>query len=255
MSIKKQVQQQFGKNAGQYVTSEIHAKGNDLTALLSIASNTNGGVALDIATGGGHVANGLAPLMEQVVALDLTSSMLEEAEAFIRGNGHSNVTFVQGDAENLPFDDNSFTIVTCRIAPHHFPNITAFITESYRVLQPNGTFLLIDNVAPEREEFDIFYNTIEKRRDYSHNRALKKSQWLTLVEEAGFETQQLFTFSKTFQFDNWCDRMALPLEEKKELEQFILQAPDAMQRHFHVTVQDNQLISFQVQSIFLICKK
>jgi ubiquinone/menaquinone biosynthesis C-methylase UbiE len=255
MDIKKQVQQQFGKHAAHYVTSEIHAKGSDLAALLSISNASKDDTVLDIATGGGHVANAFAPLAGQVTALDLTQNMLEKAEGFIQQNGHSNVRFVQGDAESLPFESNFFTIVTCRIAPHHFPNISSFISESYRVLKEGGTFLLIDNTAPEHSDFDLFYNTVEKKRDYSHNRAFKKSEWISYLEKAGFQIQQLITFPKTFQFASWCDRMSLPEKEKKELEQYMMNASKETQRHFHVTAQDNHVISFQGEAILVKCKK
>ncbi|GAA3328418.1 hypothetical protein GCM10020331_072300 [Ectobacillus funiculus] len=78
-----------------------------------------------------------------------------------------------------------------------------FAAEGYRVLQENGKFLLIDNVAPEQNELDTFYNTVEKKkRDKSHYRAWKKSEWISLLERSGFTVQQLVTFSKkTFQFE------------------------------------------------------
>jgi ubiquinone/menaquinone biosynthesis C-methylase UbiE len=78
---------------------------------------------LDIATGGGHVANAMAPFFNAVTALDITADMIKEAEKFIRLNGHENVSFIQGDAENIPVPDESFEVVTCRIAAHHFPNV------------------------------------------------------------------------------------------------------------------------------------
>lgn len=255
MDIKKQVQEQFGKNAAGYVTSEIHAKGQDLQKLLSIANAAKHDVVLDIATGGGHVANGFAPLAGRVVALDLTKNMLQKAEQFIRANGHMNVEFVQGDAERLPFADKTFTITACRIAPHHFPNVPAFIKESYRILQENGTFLLIDNVAPEKDEWDMFYNTVEKKRDPSHHRALKKSEWLSLLEEARFQIEQLITFSKMFKFQSWWERMGLPEQEKTELEQYMLQAAPETKAHFHIVIEDGRVMSFQGQSVLIVCKK
>lgn len=129
-STKQAVQTQFGRSAEAYVHSAIHAKGNDLKKLVEISEAQSTQHVLDVATGGGHVANALAPLSGHVVALDLTPEILTQAEKFIRGNGHDNVEFVQGDAEKMPFADESFDIVTCRIAPHHFPNIASFDGES-----------------------------------------------------------------------------------------------------------------------------
>ncbi|MBO9129890.1 methyltransferase domain-containing protein [Bacillus sp. 165] len=255
MDLKKQVQDQFGKHAHLYVTSENHAQGEDLSAMSAIAGANNSMTMLDIATGGGHVANRFASIVKKVVALDLTDRMLQQAEAFIKNNGHSNVEFVQGDAEALPFADNSFDIVTCRIAPHHFPNIASFVKETYRVLKKGGVFLLIDNVAPECGELDAFYNTVEKRRDLSHHRALKKTEWLNLLEISGFTIEQMISFTKTFSFNSWFDRMGMPLSDKQELENFILQAPDYIHNHFCVKEKDGRLESFQAQSVLVKVKK
>jgi ubiquinone/menaquinone biosynthesis C-methylase UbiE len=255
MNIKKQVQEQFGKNAAHYVTSEIHAKGQDLQTLLMLSGAKKTDVVLDIATGGGHVANGFAPLVEKVVALDLTENMLQKAKEFIEGNGYYNIEFIQGDAEQLPFADECFDIVTCRIAPHHFPDVSVFIAESYRVLKKGGTFLLIDNVAPEDDALDTFYNTVEKTRDPSHNRALKKTQWINELEKAGFTVEQLLTFAKTFSFESWFARMGLPANVKQSLERYMLSASLSAKQHFHITVQDERIISFQGQSVLITCKK
>ncbi|HEX6923363.1 MAG TPA: class I SAM-dependent methyltransferase, partial [Bacillales bacterium] len=177
MGTKKDVQNQFSRSADSYVKSVVHARGEDLKILLEMADVTGQEEMLDVATGGGHTANAFAPLVDKVTAFDLTPEMLSAAEQFITGNGHGNVEFKQGDAEKMPFTDESFDLVTCRIAPHHFPNVEDFVAEVYRVLRRSGQFLLDDNIAPEDDEFDKFYNTVEKRRDYSHNHALKKTEW------------------------------------------------------------------------------
>ncbi|WP_335869813.1 class I SAM-dependent methyltransferase [Bacillus sp. 2205SS5-2] len=255
MDIKKKVQKQFSQSAGSYVKSEIHANGEDLHELIRLANVTKKDRVLDIATGGGHVANGLAPLVKEVVALDLTERMLQKAEAFIRGNGYTNVSFIVGDAEKLPFPDEAFSVVTCRIAPHHFPNIEQFIAESIRVLQEKGTLLLIDNVAPEKEEWDVFYNTVEKKRDPSHYRAWKKTEWLKLIEEKEFQVKQLIVFSKTFSFESWFARMRMPENDKEELEEYMLNASGDTKHHFQIQEENGRVTSFNGQSVLIVAKK
>ena len=105
--------------------------------------------------------------------------------------------------------------MTCRIAPHHFPNIEKFIDEAYRVLKNEGYFLLDDNVTPESDEQDQFYNTVEKLRDYSHFRAWKKTEWLKMLELQGFLVEELYRFEKTFEFDSWCNRMQLSKTKRR----------------------------------------
>ncbi|MGO4890437.1 class I SAM-dependent methyltransferase [Anaerobacillus sp. MEB173] len=253
--IKENVKSQFGKNAKNYVTSKWHAKGKDLAKLIEIAELTGEEYVLDIATGGGHTANALAPLSRKVVALDITDQIIDVARKFIEGNGNNNVEFVKGDAESLPFSDETFDIITCRIAAHHFSNISSFVKESFRTLKKNGTFLLIDNVSPEREEFDQFYNKVEKDRDYSHERAYKKSEWIKILEENGFEIEESYRFTKTFIFDDWCKLMNFSGEEKEQLSDFMLRSSKEILDKFRIKTENNKVYSFMGESILLKIRK
>nr|WP_026695546.1 class I SAM-dependent methyltransferase [Peribacillus kribbensis] len=244
MDIKKDVQTQFGQSADSYVESKIHKEGRDLQLLVQLADLKGTEKVLDVATGGGHTANALAPCAARVTALDLTREMLAAAEKFIKGNGFGNVEFKQGDAENLPFADSSFDLVTCRIAPHHFPNVKAFLSQVYRVLTPKGIFLLDDNVVPEDDELDRFYNQIEKIRDYSHFRAWKKTEWISMLEAVGFTLSQLHHFEKNFQFASWCKRMNLPQEDQQRLQTVFRQAPQKAKDKFRIRIDGGEVVSF-----------
>lgn len=162
-----------------------------------------------------------------------------------------NVQFVLGNAEKLPFPDNSFSIVTCRIAPHHFPNIDTFVQEVARVLIPNGQFLLDDNIAPEEDELDDFYNTVEKKRDYSHHRAWKKTEWMKLLEKHQLFVHEMHRFVKTFRFDPWTERMQLSKVEKLELAKYMGNASDKVKQHFHVVEQADSIESFQGEAALI----
>ncbi|WP_337189817.1 MULTISPECIES: class I SAM-dependent methyltransferase [Sediminibacillus] len=245
---KADVQAQFGKNAANYITSTIHAHGQDLEKLKAIIDWTGEENVLDIATGGGHVANALAPLVKKVTAVDLTTEILAVSRMFIEKNGHRNVEFMEADAEQLSFKNESFDIAVCRIAAHHFSNVGAFIHETYRVLKRNGAFILIDNTAPESERMDHFYNKIEKRRDYSHQRAWKKSEWLQLIEEQGFDLEELYRFPKQFQFEKWCKTMDLPDKEKHTLSKEMLKAPMDIRQKFRITEEKGAVSSFQAEA-------
>lgn len=254
-NIKKEVQAQFGKNAKKYVYSENHAKGKSLAKLVEISSASKEDIVLDVATGGGHVANALSPLVKQVTAFDLTEEILSVAKSFMKENEIDNVDFIQGDAENMPFADGIFDMVTCRIAAHHFPNITHFIKGVARVLKPGGTFLLVDNVSPENNELDVFCNQVEQKRDHSHYRAWKKSEWLKMLEEEGFTIEEWHRFTKVTEFESWCDRMNLPENKKMELNQYMIQAESNIKNHFQVKTKNDKVISFQGESILIKAKR
>ena len=123
------------------------------------------------------------------------------------GRGLSNVEFQVAAAESLPFTAESFDIVTCRIAPHHFQNVSAFLSESYRVLRPSGLLCMIDTVCPESERLIRWQNRVEKLRDNSHVWAYPPSQWRKMIQEAGFKIEKE-TESKNaeIQFSWWTQR-------------------------------------------------
>ncbi|HEK9099034.1 class I SAM-dependent methyltransferase [Bacillus pfraonensis] len=255
MSNEELVKTQFGSNAEKYVKSQIHAKGSDLQYLVQQVKNRKNTRLLDIATGGGHVANTLAPLFKSVVALDLTEKMLEKAKKFIHANGHDHVSFVIGNAEDLPFSNESFDTIVCRIAAHHFSNPSQFIFEVHRTLEENGLFILIDNVAPENNEYDTFYNFIEKKRDPSHRRALKKTEWISLLEKNGLQMQSCLTFEKQFDFDWWCNMMDVPQEIRSKLTDCMMKTSNEMKEFFKIHVENNKVESFYTEMALFVCQK
>ena len=148
---KSLVQQQFGAHAAAYATSAVHAKGASLGRLVELVKPEPHWQALDIATGAGHTAAAFAPHVARVIASDLTDEMLAEAAQARGAKGFANMETARADAEALPFEDGRFDLVTCRIAPHHFPDIPTFVAEVWRVLKAGGTFALVDNIAPDAE--------------------------------------------------------------------------------------------------------
>ena len=211
---RDEVQRRFGSAAERYVQSADHAKGESLDRLIELTNPASDWRVLDVATGGGHTALALAPRVREVVATDLTRPMLEAAERFVRGRGITNVRFQEADAGALPYEDNSFDLVTCRIAAHHFPDVLAFTREAARVVRPGGLVATIDNVVPADSEGDRFVNAFEKIRDPSHHRAYRESEWVAFYEGADLTIERLERFRKPRNFAAWCGRMAL--DEKSE---------------------------------------
>lgn len=196
----------YAQYAAGYVTSETHAKGSDLARLTAIARPQPHWEALDIATGGGHTALKFAPHVKQIIAADLTAPMLKKARAFIRGRGVDNIAFGQADAENLPFAAGQFDLVTCRIAPHHFPHAAVFVHECARVLKSGGMLLLQDQMLPADGEAARYVDEFERRRDPSHHRAFNADEWRTMFEAAGLQVEYAETYIKRHDFLDWARR-------------------------------------------------
>jgi len=253
---KTQVQDYFSRTAESYVASFSHRSGDDLQRLIELGEWDPQITALDIATGGGHTALAIAPFVAQVTVTDLTPLMLEKAREFILAQGVTNALFQVADAEQLPFLSESFDRVTCRIAPHHFPDLSKFVLEVARVLKTGGLFLLIDCMAPSDHELDIFDNTIEKWRDPSHGRSCTSEEWQALLKEAGLSIEDMEFFRKTHEFDDWTARSQMPLDEKARLSQYILDSNNRIQTYFEIVRKPNgQLASFTNDFILIKSRK
>lgn len=252
---KQAVQEQFGKNAEHYVQSPGHAQGDDLALLKEWLGPQSQWTVLDIATGGGHVARTLAPHVHLVVATDLTRPMLEAASRANQQAGAENILYVQADAEQLPFLNESFDAVTCRIAAHHFPQPEQFIREVSRVLKPGGRFLFIDNVVPAHPELAGFINRIEKMRDRSHGRCLSVEQWQVLFAASRLQVLRQRERKKRFDFPAWVRRTSEGPEQEAAVELFILQASEQWQAYLEVKVENQRVLTHQLDEWMAICQK
>lgn len=195
MSLDAQQRQsaaQFGRQAGHYGRSHVLADARDVAELLAlIPDSEKNGRALDVATGGGHTALALAHAGYTPVIGDIAPPMLENARALLAADGFK-AEAVIFPAEAIPFPDASFRIVSCRVAPHHFSDVPAFVRESHRVLEPGGHFLIIDGSVPDGDaETAAWLHQVEKLRDPSHGRLLDRGTWTHLVKDAGFDLRHV----------------------------------------------------------------
>jgi len=253
--VKKTVQEQFGRNAERYVTSQTHAKGDDLEMLVDWLQPADEWIVLDIATGGGHVARKLSAHVELVVASDLTRPMLEAASRANREAKAERILYVQADAEALPFLDGSFDAVTCRIAAHHFPDPEAFIHEVSRVLRPGGRFLLIDNVAPDDADLAEFMNRIEQLRDPSHVRCLSSGEWRSLFAKHGLIGKMQRHRIKKFDFPGWVKRTAESQEQEELVENALLAATEKQKAYLEMNVENGRVRTHQIEEWMVLAEK
>lgn len=244
-------QQIFGANAAAYATSKTHAQGKSLQRLVELTQPQPDWRVLDVATGAGHTALTFAPHVREVIASDITPQMLAQAELLAKERGLTNLTTQIADAEHLPFDDAVFDLVTCRIAPHHFPNIQKFVDECARVLRPNALLAIDDNIAPEDAEAARFIDDYERMRDPSHMRCLPPSEWRTCFAQAGLVVVHDEPVDKQIGFEEWCGHQKTPPNVMAQLREMLLAAPDAAKLQLRPVTVDGVLKFSMVEGIFI----
>jgi SAM-dependent methyltransferase len=173
----------WSERAELYRTSEAHREGPDLDLLVEWAHGA--GTALDVATGGGHVARRLREIGIEVVTTDAAPGMQPD---------------VVTRAEHLPFADGSFDAVATRVAAHHFDDVPAAVHEMARV--SSNLVLVVDNLfmSDAAEEAD-------KLRDPSHVRNYTGEEWRAMLGDAGVEVEEVRRFDKPIELQPWLDRV------------------------------------------------
>ena len=172
----------WSARAEAYRESEAHREGPDLDLIVewSVGATT----ALDVGTGGGHVARRLRDAGLQVVTTDPAPGMRPD---------------VVSRSEELPFADGSFDVVVSRLAAHHFEDVGAALGEMARVAR--RTVIVVDNTfgGDALEE-------AERLRDPSHVRCYSVDEWHDLFEGAGLELADERALPQRVEIEPWLER-------------------------------------------------
>ena len=172
----------WDERAAAYRESEAHREGPDIDLLVEWAAGTR--TALDVGSGGGHVARRLREAGLEVVSVDPAPGMQAD---------------VQAAAEHLPFADASFEVVATRVAAHHFADVAAAVSEMARVAADR--VLVVDNLfmGEAAEEAD-------RLRDPSHVRNYTEAEWRALFAGAGLTVVDVQRVDRLIRFGPWLER-------------------------------------------------
>ena len=223
---------QFGARASAYLSSAVHAQGQDLDALAALARERPHARVLDLGCGGGHVTFAVAPHAREVIACDLSPEMLAVVTAAARERGLANVTTRPGVAEYLPFADASFDLVLSRYSAHHWRDLDAGLRETARVLKPGGVAGFADSLSPGTPLLDTFFQAIELLRDPSHVRSYARAEWEAALARAGLVTEATARHRVHLVFKTWVERMRTPPVRVEAIRALQRQVSETVTRYF-----------------------
>lgn len=192
----------WSARADAYREAPEQREGPDLDLIVRWAAGA--ATALDVATGGGHVARRLRDAGLQVVTSDPAPGMRPD---------------VICRADDLPFADGAFEVVVTRIAPHHFPDVPAALAEMARV--SSGLVIVADtlHVSEQVEE-------AEQLRDPTHVRSYSESEWRSFLAGAGLDVEAVERFEKRHPLEEWLARTGTPEHDAARVRKLLAEQVD-----------------------------
>lgn len=163
LNKKKQVEQMFDTISDNYDgLNRVISLGIDKKwrkKVVKLVIDTNPKSVLDIATGTGDLAISFAKFdIPKIVGFDLSEGMLSIARKKVTSqNIVDKIEFLQGDSEEMPFENNSFDAITVAFGVRNFENLEKGLSEILRVLKPGGLFVVLETSVPTKFPFKQGY--------------------------------------------------------------------------------------------------
>jgi SAM-dependent methyltransferase len=167
------------------LVAEREARGREVLRLRlrDLLDPTGDERVLDAGTGTGALAFAVAPLVREVVAVDIVPELLEEGRR--RAVEFPNVTFLEGDIARLDLEGGSFDVAATLRTLHHVSRPEQVVAELARATRLGGSVLIIDQIAPADPLAALELDRFERARDSSHTRTLPDVDIRSLLEANG----------------------------------------------------------------------
>ncbi len=143
----KEVQAFFERVASDWDTMRLaYYDERVIEKMTEVSGADEDATVVDVGTGTGFVAAGLAPRVKRVIGIDNSPAMLEVARGNLDILGIANVELVQGEVTYLPLADGSMEAAFANMVLHHAENPASMLQEMVRVVKPGGTVAVTDEV-------------------------------------------------------------------------------------------------------------
>ena len=180
----KLIKEQFNRQAENFANWSISKNVDYLNAYFDFCKIQPSDRLLDVACGPGEFTIFIAKRIKEARGVDISDREIEIAKALINEFGLKNVAFDCSDVEHLPIEDNSYSIVVCKSAFHHFINPYRVFNEMIRCCESGGKISIQDIVAYEDKYINDFFETFDKLVDISHNRVLSQNEFNKLYKDS-----------------------------------------------------------------------
>jgi ubiquinone/menaquinone biosynthesis C-methylase UbiE len=200
---KDLVREQFTKTAEVFGDFAVATRGVEAAKLAQMVRAAKSDTLIDIACGAGTLALRFAPQVGWACGVDLTPAILGRAKQSAANEKLANLDFTLADAHRLPFADASLDIAITSYALHHMPDARKALSEMARVVRRGGRVGVIDIFVSEDPEAAEINTRIERARDASHTRALRRGEFDEVFRANGLRVIGAQIQENTRRFDHW----------------------------------------------------
>ena len=253
-SHKATVQKQFTKTADAFTKFAVRDGQEVLAEKVEFVKPQPTDLALDVACGPGAFVLALASRVRFARGLDLTEELLRRARQLQLERNILNAAFDRGEAEQLPYSDAVFDLVTCQCSLHHMLKPAMTLREMVRVMKPEGRLAVIDTLSPESDSKFELHNLIETTRDPSHTLALRLTTFLEIFENLELEIAHQSIKRRQRFFNPWMLRAGLEPGHKryKETRKLLEESISGDRAGYSAQVHDDDISIVHHEGMFLL---
>lgn len=254
---KDAVQKQFSKTAEAFSRFAVRDTPEVLAEKVEFVRPQPTDCALDVACGPGAFVLAIAPRVKFARGIDLTLEMVLQARAFQSERNILNAAFDQGDAEQLPYRDQSFDLVSCQCSFHHMPRPDLALKELIRVAKPEARIAVMDPLGPESDAKFELYNRIETVRDPSHALTLRFTTYLKMFDELGLTILRQSLKRRQRSFNQWMLRAGLEPTHKRyqEARKLLEDSMEGDRAGFSARSEGDDIVITHNEGMFLLARK
>jgi ubiquinone/menaquinone biosynthesis C-methylase UbiE len=200
----------FDRTADRYAAA---AARRDWTRFIELCRPRPDDRALDVGAGPGLLSGALAPLVAEATALDPSEAMLAHAPDGVRR--------VVGPAEQMPFADGSFDLVTIVNSLHHVADMGATLAEMARVLAAEGRIAVQDYLADDDPAAAERWETVERLRDHGHRRLPRRGEVAEMLAGHGLRLEEEREWPSAWELEPWLDMAETPEQARERIRELV----------------------------------
>lgn len=248
--IHEIVKRQFDKQAQNFSNWSVTKNIEYQKAYFDFCEISSQDTLLDFACGTGEYAIFAAPKVKYVHGVDISKGMIEIAQKQANKENLNNISFLCHPVEQTPFKDESFSIVICRSAFHHFEEYDKIFDVMTRCCQNGGRISIQDIVAYSDERIDSFFEEFERAVDVSHHKTLTKEYIKSLYDQRNIKIKNTFEIELELHVQEYLGHAQQSAESKRKISKLLeigLNDPD-LSKYFIIKGRD----LFFKREVFLI---